>query len=358
MRGAALRGDDIVEQFFVTTTHHWLLFFTNLGRVYRAKAYELPEGGRDSRGQHVANLMAFQPEEHIAGVLALEDYDAAPYLVLATRGGLVKKTRLAEFDSPRSGGLIAINLRDGDELVAARVCSAEDDLLLVSRKGQSARFHASDDILRPMGRATSGVTGMKFRDGDDLLSMCLVREGHDPDVFVVFENGLAKRTPASDYPVKGRAGLGVRVAALSDRGGDLVGALAVEENDEVMVVMEKGKVVRSRVDEVRRTGRNTMGVQFAKPDRGDAIVKVARNPEPEDAEELDPDLDPESVSSSTEAGDGAPAESGSGIAERAAVTGPTSDDTDASAVEVPEDEVPSTTQGSAGPDASSEEGEQ
>ncbi len=287
VRGAQLRGEDVVEQFFVTTTHHWLLFFTNLGRVYRAKGYEIPEGGRDSRGQHVANLMAFQPDEHIAGVLAIANYDEQPYLVLATRRGLVKKTRLTDFDSPRSGGLIAVNLRDGDELVGARVCSAEDDLLLVSRKGQSTRFNAADDVLRPMGRATSGVTGMKFRDGDELLALCLVRDGENPDVFVVFENGLAKRTPSSDYPTKGRAGLGVRVAAISDRGGDLVGALIVEEGDEVMVVMEKGKVVRSRVDEVRRTGRNTMGVQFAKPDRGDAIVKVARNPEQEAADAVE-----------------------------------------------------------------------
>ena len=287
VRGAQLRGDDIVEHFFVTTTHHWLLFFTNLGRVYRAKAYELPEGSRDAKGQHVANLMAFQPEEHIAQVMALPDYEVAPYLVLATRNGLVKKTRLSEYDSPRSGGLIAVNLRDGDELVGARVASDADDLLLVSRQGQSLRFHAGDDVLRPMGRATSGVTGMKFRGGDHLLSLCLVPEGEDPDVFVVFENGLAKRTPASDYPVKGRSGLGVRVAAISERGGDLVGALTVGENDEVMVVMEKGKIVRSRVDGVRRTGRNTMGVQFAKPDNGDAIVAVARNAEAEEDEALE-----------------------------------------------------------------------
>ncbi len=355
VRGASLRGDDIVEQFFVTTTHHWLLFFTNLGRVYRAKGYELPEGGRDSRGQHVANLMAFQPDEHIAGVLAIEDYDAAPYLVLATRSGLVKKTRLADFDSPRSGGLIAINLRDGDELVAARICAADDDLLLVSRKGQSARFHASDDILRPMGRATSGVTGMKFRDRDDLLAMCLIREGHDPDIFVVFENGLAKRTPASDYPVKGRAGLGVRVAAMSDRGGDLVGALAVEENDEVMVVMEKGKVVRSRVDEVRRTGRNTMGVQFAKPDRGDAIVKVARNPEPADDDEIDPDMDPESVPAISDATDGAPKE---GTDEGVSTSMNTDIDDSVAEDDAVADEVPSSTEGLGDRDGSSEEGHQ
>ena len=279
VRGAQLRGDDIVEHFFTTTTHHWLLFFTNLGRVYRAKGYELPEGSRDAKGQHVANLMAFQPGEQIAQVLAIENYDTAPYLVLATRTGLVKKTRLSEYDSPRAGGLIAVNLRDGDELVSAGLASAMDDLILVSRKGQSVRFHANDDALRPMGRATSGVTGMKFREGDVLMSISVVEHGEDPDLFVVFENGVAKRTPASDYPVKGRAGLGVRVAQVSERGGDLVGALTVDADDEVMVVMEKGKIVRSRVDEIRRTGRNTQGVRFAAPDKGDAIVAVARNNE-------------------------------------------------------------------------------
>ncbi|HET7475410.1 MAG TPA: DNA gyrase subunit A [Dermatophilaceae bacterium] len=277
VRGAQLRGEDVVEHFFTTSTHHWLLFFTNLGRVYRAKAYELPEGGRDAKGQHVANLLAFLPGEQIAAVLALPDYQVEPYLVLATRDGLVKKTRLSEYDSPRSGGLIAINLRESDELVGVAVVSPGDDLLLVSVKGQSVRFRADDATLRPMGRATSGVSGMKFRSGDYLLSMQVVREGTDPDVFVVFENGLAKRTPASDYPTKGRATLGVLVAKISARGGDLVGALTVNDDDEVMVVMEKGKIVRSRVDEVHRTGRNTQGVQFAKPDRGDQIVAVARN---------------------------------------------------------------------------------
>ena len=277
VKGASLRGDDIVEHFFITTTHHWLLFFTNLGRVYRAKSYELPESGRDSKGQHVANLMAFQPGEQIAQVLDLRDYVTDPYLVLATRDGLVKKTRLSEYDSNRSGGLIAVNLRDGDELVGVGVASAIDDLLLVSVKGQSVRFRADDSTLRPMGRSTSGVIGMKFRDDDQLLSMSVVVEGSDPDVFVVFENGIAKRTLASEYTAKGRGIQGVRVAQLSERGGDLVGALTVDGEDEVMVVMEKGKIVRSRVDEVRRTGRNTMGVQFATPDTGDSIVAVARN---------------------------------------------------------------------------------
>jgi len=279
VKGANLRGDDIVDHFFITTTHHWLLFFTNLGRVYRAKAYELPEAGRDSKGQHVANLLAFQPGEKIAQVLALRDYVTDPYLVLATRKGLVKKTRLSEYDSNRSGGLIAVNLRDGDELVGVDVGSGSDDLFLVSVKGQSVRFTADDETLRPMGRSTSGVIGMKFRNGDYLLSMSVIVEGSDPDVFVVFENGLAKRSLASEYTAKGRGILGVRVAQLSDRGGDLVGALTVDGEDEVLVVMEKGKIVRSRVDEVRRTGRNTMGVQFATPDKRDSIVAVARNAE-------------------------------------------------------------------------------
>ncbi|MGE9808332.1 MULTISPECIES: DNA gyrase subunit A [unclassified Janibacter] len=290
-RGARLRGEDVVDHFFTTTSHHWLLFFTNLGRVYRAKAYELPEGARDGKGQHVANLLAFQPEEKIAAVLALRDYEAAPYLVLATRNGLAKKSRLAEYDSPRSGGLIAINLRDGDELVGAKLVNPQDDLLLVSRKGQSVRFHATDEQLRPMGRSTSGVTGMKFRQDDSLLAMCVLPEGTDPDVFVVFENGVAKRTLASQWTAKGRGIYGVTVAN-ADKGGNLVGALVVDENDEVMVVMEKGNIVRSRVDEVKRTGRNTQGVKFATPRDGDSIVAVARNAERAVEEDVE---DPEAV---------------------------------------------------------------
>ena len=279
VRGAQLRGEDVVSHFFTTTTHHWLLFFTNLGRVYRAKGYELPESGRDAKGQHVANLLAFQPGEEIAQVLAIKDYEQAPYLVLATRAGLVKKTRLAEYDSPRSGGLIAVNLRDDDVLVGAGLAAPEDDLLLVSRQGQSVRFRADDDQLRPMGRATSGVTGMRFKGDDVLLAMSVVHAGEEPDVFVVFENGLAKRTPVTEYRVQGRGGTGIQVAKLSDKGGHLVGALTVTAEDEVMVVMERGKIVRSRVDEVRHTGRSTMGVKFATPDTGDAIVAVARNAE-------------------------------------------------------------------------------
>ncbi|WP_396134776.1 DNA gyrase subunit A [Cellulomonas sp. ATA003] len=280
VRGAQLREDDIVDHFFVTTTHHWLLFFTNLGRVYRAKAYELPEGGRDAKGQHVANLMAFQPGEKIAQVLDLRDYEQAEYLVLATRRGLVKKTRLTEYDSNRSGGVIAINLREDDEgatdeLVSARLVDSTDDLILVSRKGQSIRFTASDEAMRPLGRATSGVTGMKFRPDDELLAMDVVRPG--AQLFVVTEGGFAKRTDVDEYRVQGRGGLGIKVANLVEARGDLVGALITDEADEVLVIMERGKIVRSAVAEVTTTGRNTQGVTFAKPDKGDRIIAVARN---------------------------------------------------------------------------------
>jgi DNA gyrase subunit A len=282
VRGAQLREDDIVDHFFVTTTHHWLLFFTNLGRVYRAKAYELPEGGRDAKGQHVANLLAFQPGERIAQVLDLRDYEQAEYLVLATKRGLVKKTRLAEYDSNRSGGVIAINLRedeDGlpDELVSARIVDSVNDLILVSRKGQSLRFTATDEALRPMGRATSGVTGMKFRADDELLAMDVVRE--EAFLFTVTQGGIAKRTALTveNYRVQGRGGLGIKVANLPEANGDLVGALVTDADDEVLVIMERGKIVRSATSEVNATGRTTQGVIFAKPDNGDRIIAVARN---------------------------------------------------------------------------------
>ncbi|VXB02313.1 DNA gyrase (subunit A) [Arthrobacter sp. 9AX] len=277
IKGAQLRGDDVVEHFFVTTTHHWLLFFTNLGRVYRAKAYELMEAGRDAKGQHVANLMAFQPDEHIAQVLDLKDYQQAPYLVLATKRGLVKKTRLEDYDTNRSAGVIAINLRDEDELVSAQLVSETDDLLLVSRKGQSIRFTATEEALRPMGRATSGVTGMKFREDDELLAANVVTDGSF--VFIVTEGGYAKRTAVEEYRLQGRGGLGIKVAKLAEERGDLVGALIVQEEDEVLVVMEGGKVVRSSVAGVPAKGRDTMGVIFAKPDKNDRIIEVARNSE-------------------------------------------------------------------------------
>ena len=285
VRGAQLRTDDIVEHFFVTTTHHWILFFTNKGRVYRAKAYELPDAGRDARGQHVANMLAFQPDEHIAEVLALRDYSVAPYLVLATRGGLVKKSRLTAFDSPRSGGIIAISLREDDEVIAARLVSPDQDLLLVSRHAQALRFHATDSALRPMGRDTSGVIGMRFADGDELLGMYVVRE--DADVLVATAGGFAKRTPADQYPVKGRGGMGVVTARITDGRGELVGALMVRPDDEVFAITSAGGVIRTAASEVKLSGRQTMGVRLMNLASGVSVVAVARNAEAGSAAETE-----------------------------------------------------------------------
>ena len=277
VRGAQLRADDVVEQFFVTTTHHWLLFFTNTGRVYRAKTYEIQEAGRDAKGQHVANLLALQPGEEIAQILDIRDYEAAKYLVLATRGGLVKKTALAEYDTNRTGGIIAINLRDEDELVSAMLVEEDQDVLLVSRKGMSIRFTATDAALRPMGRSTSGVKGMDFRSGDALLAASVVSD--EGFVFVVTEGGYAKRTAVDQYRVQGRGGLGIKVAKLNDDRGDLAGSLIVGEDDEVLVVLASGKVVRSSVAEVPAKGRDTMGVVFARFADEDRIIAIARNSE-------------------------------------------------------------------------------
>jgi DNA gyrase subunit A len=277
VRGAQLRTDDIVEHFFVTSTHHWILFFTNKGRVYRAKAYELPDTARDARGQHVANLLAFQPDERIAQVLVLSDYSVAPYLVLATSSGLVKKSRLTDFDSPRSGGIIAISLREDDEVIAARLISADQDLLLVSRHAQSIRFHADDEALRPMGRATSGVIGMRFTDGDQLLGMYVVREG--ADVLVATGGGFAKRTPADQYPIQGRGGRGVLTARIVDHRGELVGALMVLPEDEVFAITSAGGVIRTSAAEVKQSGRQTMGVRLVNLASGQSLVAIARNAE-------------------------------------------------------------------------------
>jgi DNA gyrase subunit A len=277
VRGAQLRTDDIVEHFFVTSTHDWILFFTNKGRVYRAKAYELPDTARDARGQHVANLLAFQPDERIAEVMALQDYSAAPYLVLATRSGMVKKSRLTDFDSPRTGGIIAINLHEDDEVIGARLVSPEQDLLLVSKKAQAIRFHATDEALRPMGRATSGVIGMRFANGDELLGMHVVRDG--ADVLVATSGGYAKRTPADQYPVKGRGGMGVLTAQIVAARGELVGALMVDPDDEVFAITSSGGVIRTAAAEVKQTQRQTMGVRLMNLAAGDSLVAIARNAE-------------------------------------------------------------------------------
>jgi DNA gyrase subunit A len=324
IKGAQLRGDDVVEHFFVTTTHHWLLFFTNLGRVYRAKAYELVEAGRDAKGQHVANLLAFQPDEHIAQVLDLRDYQQSPYLVLATKRGLVKKTRLEDYDTNRSAGVIAINLRDGDELVSAQLVSESDDLMLVSRMGQSIRFTATDEALRPMGRATSGVTGMKFREDDELLAADVVQDGSF--VFVVTEGGYAKRTAVEEYRLQGRGGLGIKVGKYQEERGHLVGALIVQEEDEVLVVMEGGKVVRSSVAGVPAKGRDTMGVIFAKPDKNDRIIEVARNSERGlDTDDDSPASEPDDVTLAEDTG------SHDGSVEAESVPAPESDESSGNA---------------------------
>jgi DNA gyrase subunit A len=307
VRGATLRGDDVVEHFIATTNHHWLLFFTTAGRVYRTKAYNLPEAQRDAKGGHVAGLLSFQPDESIAQVLAIRDYEQAPYLVLATRNGLVKKTRLGDYNSPRQAGVIAINFReDDDELIGAELVDSDDDILLVSRKGQSIRFRADDTQLRPMGRATSGVTGMKFRGGDSLLSMSVIRaeqvaaeeaaeaegsveesEVKEQYVFTITDGGYAKRTRIKDYRSQTRGGLGIKAMALTneDRGG-LVGAFIVEEGDEILSITQGGQVVRSPInDNFRPTGRSTMGVKFVTPKEADAVAVVARSVEAKVVEE-------------------------------------------------------------------------
>jgi len=288
VQGAALKQDDIVAHFFVCSTHDWILFFTNKGRVYRAKAYELPEANRNARGQHVANLLAFQPDEKIAQVIQIRNYDVSPYLVLATKGGLVKKSELSAFDSNRSGGIVAINLRDDDELVGAVLCSSDDDLLLISAEGQSIRFHATDEALRPMGRATSGVLGMRFNSGDELLSMDVPRAG--AFVLVATERGFAKRTDIEEYPVQGRGGKGVLTIEYRKARGKLVGALIVDADAEVFAITSSGGVIRTPARDVRKTKRQTMGVRLMNLSETDSLVAIARNA---DADEVEADGEPD-----------------------------------------------------------------
>jgi DNA gyrase subunit A len=283
VQGARLKQDDIVERFFVTNTHHWLLFFTNKGRVYRAKAHELPEADRNARGQHVANILAFQPDEHIAQVIDIKDYDVAPYLVLATKRGMVKKTALRDFDNGRSSGLIALNLREDDELIAAQLISAEDDLLLVSRKAQSIRFRADDEALRPMGRATSGVIGMRMKGDDELLSMSVARDDEGASLMVVTDGGFVKRTALSEYRLQGRGGSGILTARLEERRGSLVGAMVVRPTDELFAITSAGVVIRVSVAPVRPTSRATMGVKLLTLAPGTTVVAVAHNGESTDA---------------------------------------------------------------------------
>ncbi|WP_110181388.1 DNA gyrase subunit A [Nocardioides solisilvae] len=334
VRGATLRGDDVVEHFIATTNHHWLLFFTTEGRVYRTKAYNLPEASRDAKGGHVAGLLSFQPDESIAQVLAIRDYEQAPYLVLATSSGLVKKTRLADYNSPRQAGVIAIDLRrEGDELIGAELVGPDDHLLLVSRKGQAVRFRADDEQLRPMGRSAGGVTGMKFRDGDQLLSMSVIRAAqveaeeaadeagvsveeaaeragtgdeqpageqgpwfglHPQYVFTITDGGFAKRTPIPEYRIQSRGGIGIKAMSLANaERGQLVGAFIVEEGDEILSITAGGQVVRSPINEnFRPTGRSTMGVKFVSPKSGDSVVVVARSMEAREDATIDEEQEP------------------------------------------------------------------
>ena len=295
VRGASLRADDEVAQLFTTTNHQWILFFTNMGRVYRTKVWQLPEASRDARGGHVAGLLSFLPEEHITRVMTLRSYDDAKYLLLATRAGLVKKTQLTAYDSSRQAGVIAINFRtDDDELIGAELCGPDDDVLLISRKGQAIRFGADDEQLRPMGRATSGVTGMKFRGDDELLSMSVIEIGTDEDerfVFTATDGGYAKRTLVSEYRRQGRGGLGIKAMALSEDRGSLVGGLVVQEADEVIAIRTSGQLTRSAVAEVPVKGRSTMGVKFVSVRGKDAVSIIALNPEHEEPDDSQPGHD-------------------------------------------------------------------
>lgn len=283
VKGAVLKQDDVVDHFFVASTHDWLLFFTNQGRVYRTKVHELPDAGRDARGQHVANLMAFKPDEKIAQVLSVKNYEVAPYLVLATKSGLIKKTPLSEYDSSRSGGLIAINLKTSDEVVSASLVDDKDELLLVSKKAMSMRFSADDESLRPMGRSTSGVIGMKFRDGDELLTMARISsQGSDLLVFTATDGGYGKKTPLDEYRLQGRGGIGIKAAKIDeDSRGVLVSALVLHDEDEVLAITSAGTVMRTPASQVRQTGRDSMGVRLVNLAEGVQVVSVIRNTEAE-----------------------------------------------------------------------------
>ncbi|MFM8841184.1 MAG: DNA gyrase C-terminal beta-propeller domain-containing protein, partial [Actinomycetota bacterium] len=273
-----LRQDDVVEHFFVASTHDWLLFLTNEGRVYRAKVHELPDAGRDARGQHVANLLAFKPAEKIAQVISLRDYASLPYLVIATRSGMDKKSPLSEYDSNRSGGLIAIALKDGDEVISAATVTDDDQLLLISEQGMSLRFTADDSSLRPMGRSTSGVIGMKFRKGDHLLSMVVIsKEQRERFLITATDGGFAKRTNLEEYRLQGRGGIGVKAAKIDESSrGLLVGALVVGSKDEILVITSSGSVMRTEVKEIRETGRDTMGVRLVDLDSETHVVSLTR----------------------------------------------------------------------------------
>jgi DNA gyrase subunit A len=272
LRGVRLKDDDYIEHLFIASTHHYLLFFTNLGKVYRQKVHELPQGSRDSRGRHIANLLAMQPDEEVRAVFNTRDYGEGRYLVLATRDGMVKKTELRSYDTVlRERGLTAIALTEGDELVGVQLTDGDDDLLVVSSRGQAARFHEGQ--VRPMSRDTRGVRGMNLDPGDRVLALCVARD--DEDLLVVTGNGYGKRTPMGDYPRKGRPTKGVRTIKVTDRKGELVTARPVRDGHELLLISLHGQVIRIKVDDVRRTGRSTEGVRVMNMTEDDLVCGVA-----------------------------------------------------------------------------------
>ena len=283
VRGAELKQDDVVKHFFICSTHDWILFFTNFGRVYRLKAYELPEAGRTARGQHVANLLEFQPEEKIAQIIQIQTYEDAPYLVLATKNGRVKKSRLTDYESARSAGLIAINLNEDDALIGASLVGEGDDILLTSEQGQAIRFTADDEQLRPMGRATAGVKGMRFRGDDQLLSMDVVRDGQF--LLVATSGGYGKRTAIEEYSPQGRGGLGVMTFKYTPKRGKLIGAIAVDEDDEIFAITSAGGVIRTEVNQIRPSSRATMGVRLVNLADNVELLAIDRNVENDGEEE-------------------------------------------------------------------------
>jgi DNA gyrase subunit A len=272
LRGARLKEEDYVEHLFIASTHSYLLFFTNQGRVYRQKVHELPSGSRDSRGRHIANVLAMHPDEEVRAVFDTRDYTEGRHLVLATRDGMVKKTEFRAYDTIlREAGIIAIRLAEGDELVGVQLTDGDEDLLIVSARGQAARFHEGQ--VRATGRDTMGVRAMTLKGDDRVLSLCVARD--DEDLLVVTGNGFGKRTPMADYPRKGRPTQGVRTIKVTDRKGELVTARPVREGQELLLISLQGQVIRIDAGAVRRTGRATEGVRLMNVGEDDQVSGVA-----------------------------------------------------------------------------------
>jgi DNA gyrase subunit A len=294
--GMDLKEDDYIEHLFVASTHDYVLFFTNVGKVYRLKVHELPLGSRQSKGRAIQNLLPFRQDEQVRAVVQTRDFEEAKHLVFATKNGMVKKTELAAYNTPlKADGIIAIKMRDeDDELVSVRHSSGDDDILMVSRKGQAIRF--SEQEVRPMGRDTAGVKGMSLRKGDEVISVNVigVNEG---DLLVVTENGYGKRTKLADYPRKGRAGLGVKTVQLTEARGQLAGARIVRDGYQVMLISTGGTVIKIPVDDIRRLGRATQGVIVMRLREGEHVSALAPVVETDESEVAgaEPEPGPEPV---------------------------------------------------------------